>query len=310
MAGAPWTSALDAQLELIRFWRSAEGVQVANMANLIPAMRQGLDLDLEDPRVRDQVKAVGRKTAATFADQLDRAATYWVAAEVVRLLAAAGPSLPPVTPRIEDLPYPSGFAYFETGVPTSARIPEEYEDYADDDFLSENIEVLQWAHDGEEVVVVPYFAATTRRDGRSVTPHGTPLGAYHWRYGEPIIGNKGLDEIARLIMAFWLLSQQRIAQAQTRQVTRSARRRAERAKFELPEDGIRVVTLRRLVSEPAAAALPVDVDWSHRWIVGGHWRQHWYPSLDDHRPLWIAPYVKGPDGAPLVVKDRVYRFTR
>jgi hypothetical protein len=293
--------ALDAQLDLIRFWRSSEGAHVANLANLIPAMRDGLDLDLEDPVVRDHVEAIGRKSAVTFADHLDRAATYWVAAEVVRLLAAAGPSLPPVIPRIEDLPCPSGFAYFETAVPTAARIPEEYE---------ENIEVLQWAHDGDEVVVVPYFAASTRSDGRGVTPHGTPLGAYHWRYGEPINGNKGLDEMARLIMAFWLLSQQRIAQAQVRQVTRPGRRRAERARFELPEDGIRVVTLRRLVSESVAEAVPIDVDWSHRWIVGGHWRQQWYPTRDEHRPLWIAPYVKGPEEAPLVLKDRVYRWVR
>ena len=37
-----------------------------------------------------------------------------------------------------------------------------------------------------------------------------------------------------------------------------------------------------------------------------HWRNHWYPSLGDHRPLWIAPYLrKGPADAPLLGGDKV-----
>lgn len=38
----------------------------------------------------------------------------------------------------------------------------------------------------------------------------------------------------------------------------------------------------------------------HRWIVHGHWRNHWYPSRQTHRPIWIDQHVKGPDGAPIL----------
>jgi hypothetical protein len=51
------------------------------------------------------------------------------------------------------------------------------------------------------------------------------------------------------------------------------------------------------------------IDWSHRWVVGGHWR--WQPYKDNTKKrIWIAPYVKGPDDKPLVMKDKVYVLAR
>lgn len=45
----------------------------------------------------------------------------------------------------------------------------------------------------------------------------------------------------------------------------------------------------------------------HRWIVRGHWRQQPYPSLGEGvtKPIWIAAYVKGPEGAPLLTSPKV-----
>lgn len=46
--------------------------------------------------------------------------------------------------------------------------------------------------------------------------------------------------------------------------------------------------------------------YSHRWIVSGHFRnqavgQNW----SEHRVIWIPPYVVGPAGKPLVIKEKV-----
>lgn len=54
-------------------------------------------------------------------------------------------------------------------------------------------------------------------------------------------------------------------------------------------------------------------EYSHRWIVRGHMRnQAVGPRLADgerkHIRIWIAPFVKGPDDKPLVLKDRVQLF--
>lgn len=306
-----WSAALDAQLDLIRFWRSEEGVQAANMTNLVPSMMQGWDADLANPEVQAYINRVGRSSAELYAGFLDRGATYFVTSEVTPLLETAGAQLPVVAPIREELPQPSGFVYFQTPIALMPTVLDEdlqkaLEAEGSPNGTDNSLRVVQWAHHDEELVVIPYFGGMI-----SITPFGTPLGAYHWKYGEPLPEKtEARDEMARLLIAFWLLSQQRIAQAHVRQIDRHARRRAVRANFEVPEDGIRVVTLRRLAPEPGAQAEPAEVDWSHRWIVGGHWRQQWYPSVEDHRPVWIAPHVKGPEDKPLVLKDRVYRFSR
>lgn len=52
---------------------------------------------------------------------------------------------------------------------------------------------------------------------------------------------------------------------------------------------------------------------SHRWIVRGHMRNQRYGPRNveggqHHERVWIAPYVKGPDDKPLILKDRVQLF--
>lgn len=44
-----------------------------------------------------------------------------------------------------------------------------------------------------------------------------------------------------------------------------------------------------------------------RWVVRGHWRQQAVgPNHSEHKPVFIAPHVRGPQGAPL--KTTVYRW--
>jgi hypothetical protein len=57
-------------------------------------------------------------------------------------------------------------------------------------------------------------------------------------------------------------------------------------------------------------ATPSPVDWSHRWVVSGHWRHQYLPSCGTHRQQWIASHVKGPDDKPLVVRDEVTYLRR
>lgn len=110
---------------------------------------------------------------------------------------------------------------------------------------------------------------------------------------------------ARLVFAtFQLAAQANLAETGQHTSSRAERRRNERAG--LPERAVRIIRLRRALTDerdtdPAAAGR----EWRHRWVVRGHWRNHWYPSLGDHRPLWIAPYLKGPSDAPLLGGDKV-----
>ena len=89
---------------------------------------------------------------------------------------------------------------------------------------------------------------------------------------------------------------------------RAALRRAQRA--QVPASELRVVTLRRPERHSHHDDASHEVEWSHRWVVTGHWRRQWYPSLDEHRLRYILPYVKGPDDKPIVVKDTVFALRR
>lgn len=111
---------------------------------------------------------------------------------------------------------------------------------------------------------------------------------------------------ARLVFAtFQLAAQDNLAETAHERTPRPERRRTQHAG--LAERDVRVIRLRRGLVEARAETEP-DAGgraWRHRWVVRGHWRNQWYPSLDDHRPKWIAPYLKGPTDAPLLGGDKV-----
>jgi len=113
------------------------------------------------------------------------------------------------------------------------------------------------------------------------------------------------------LVATWNLMRQRLVVERTEHPDRAARRRLDRAGVADTADArtVRVISLRN----PDPESRPVtgtSREYHHRWINRGHWRQQWYPSIKDHRPVWIAPYVKGPADAPLLGAERVYSWNR
>lgn len=90
-------------------------------------------------------------------------------------------------------------------------------------------------------------------------------------------------------------------------------RRKAFAREAKPLAGVRIVHLRRASYHPT----PTDstgepVNWSCRWVVGGHWRnQPCGPKHGDRKLTWIPPFVKGPEGMPLkVAVQKVYAVER
>ena len=91
--------------------------------------------------------------------------------------------------------------------------------------------------------------------------------------------------------------------ATSERVDRHARKRLARQGY-TGDEIVKVITLRARERSDSVGAGESDVDWSHRWIVTGHWRQQWYPSVERHLPLWIHPFVKGPEDKPLKASGR------
>ncbi len=82
--------------------------------------------------------------------------------------------------------------------------------------------------------------------------------------------------------------------------------RAERRRIDLmpnrPQHDPLFVRLRRLSRQGESDALRNGqaIEWSHQWAVSGHWRNQWYARDQLHRPVWVAPYIKGPADKPLL----------
>lgn len=117
----------------------------------------------------------------------------------------------------------------------------------------------------------------------------------------------------RFFAAFLTLQSQRLAHVERQQAARASRRRLERSGTLDASKEIRVVTLRRYREASDEERAEIDhqgIEWSHRWMVSGHWRNQWVPSMNDHRLTWIDPYVKGPEDRPLLLRDTVFKLTR
>lgn len=115
-------------------------------------------------------------------------------------------------------------------------------------------------------------------------------------------------------LTFWRVAQklmaERIITSERRTAGRAARREAQRLGYDFGAP--RVIELRRPrghEADPEGERLR-DVNWTHRWIVRGHWRQQWYPSIKGHRQKWIGAYEKGPEDLPLVIRERVWNWDR
>lgn len=78
----------------------------------------------------------------------------------------------------------------------------------------------------------------------------------------------------------------------------------------MPLKDVTVIRLRHVASRGTGEAA---VNWSHRWLVRGHWRQQ--RCKDDSgawttRPVFIHPYIKGPEEAPLLSRRHVNHLVR
>lgn len=93
-----------------------------------------------------------------------------------------------------------------------------------------------------------------------------------------------------------------------RGLSRPARKRAGWHGSAPESSKVRFILLRSPLVRRDHQESHYDVDWKFRWLVRGHHRAQWCPSTRDHKLMWIAPYVKGPEGLPM--KTTAYKVVR
>jgi hypothetical protein len=110
----------------------------------------------------------------------------------------------------------------------------------------------------------------------------------------------------RFLFAFWRLCEQRIAVPEHTPVNHSAQVLADRAGVS-PE--VRIVRLRRAEQQPGEPGAG-EREWKHRWTVRMHKVNQWYPSEGKHKVIYRGPYLKGPEGKPMLDGETVRGLVR
>jgi hypothetical protein len=244
---------------------------------------------------------------------------FYVSRQMGAVAAAGAPTLPRFTLEPEDVPALEGLIFFQDSPITvpHGEPPEPMIDY--------EIAAVMWM--GHEKGVLLFFYTdrdrmleSLVREGiaepqdaaftRSIAPRiFTMAGRNTWIPWRAIAGDEHSAKLSlavRTLRAAWLLMQQPLATLEDVQADRHARRRLQRAGHE--PAAVRVIRLRRATHSTGTGES--DREYHHQWIVRGHWRQQWYPSREVHRPVWIAPHVKGPEGAPLLGGEKVHAWVR
>lgn len=213
------------------------------------------------------------------------------------------------------------------------RQPDEIEDTWESSFASYRAqEHGRDANDEDLVFARKDIEKISNTMGRWA-PIGTNLGFQQMRVGPKLVvpspnamlalAKEGLEptagtNVVRYLHALWLLMNQTMVTKHREEADRPARRRAQRRKMK--QTGVTVIKLRRESNPYEPKHGESHIEWSHRWLVRGHWR--WNVCGKDHAlaqevspgvyraRLWVSPYVKGPDNAPFVVKEKVISLER
>lgn len=302
--------ALEAQMELWRFWHSIEGQKVAAI------FRQGV---LRERGAAPTVSWFQRGQIHT----IEQAESYYVAPTICELLEQSLDSLPDTPLRNFQIPSVAGWVYF--------ALPRRVLEYPDMSEAGSHLCGFSWHQQRElkEVEVeifnhfVPDSIAITFYQRPSNSLWLVPSAYLEWpldagwertsKYrglvgfvrsykhalavGEEVeFANAVQTTMRQYVVAFFAFIIQTIAATIPTKVSRPTQRRLERARL-LIEPIVRIVKLRRKEYQQSSETQPVD--WSCRWIVRAHWRNQYYPSTGFHRPKLIPAYVKGPEDKPL-----------
>lgn len=144
-----------------------------------------------------------------------------------------------------------------------------------------------------------------------------PLSAIVLPLGDPLVNADGYmsqheatKAKLKLIAASFELLAQKIFVKRLEKPPRSVRRRIQKQTGRKDIKDVAIIQLRVRENTPRANGASVEREYSHSWVVRGHWRNQWYAASGIHKAKWIAPHVKGPDDKPLKNVRKIFAVAR
>lgn len=224
---------------------------------------------------------------------------YYVSDRMTELAAHAAESLPQHEVHEETLPSQCGLLCWQRAIPGAD---------------GREVVGILWSMGAEGVWV------ETLVDPRTLTVDGSPRAGkwfapalghmiplrVPWQWDRDQGGESNARAISTLVST-WLLMGQTLAALDTERPAPTEQRRLKRRGD--PDPVVTTIALRKRQHQDTGEKAP-GREYRHQWLVSGHWRNQWYASAEAHRPIWIAPHMKGPEDAPLLRREHVYTLTR
>jgi hypothetical protein len=272
----------------------------------------GPDADRPDELVvQVQGAAVARHSAAYSARivaGLEQAELYYVSQDFTDLAMSSGADLADMSITVEELPAPHGLVMWATPVMTSDARHTRAVDEA-------QVVAASWTTIPGLGVWINWYVRTDqlypgelqmREAIGLLLPWANGIGL---PFGENPAGvdttavfpghTDGLSGFRTLLATWFLILQPGVAETEI-QVSRDKQLVKRAARAGLPPPEVRVVDLRHS-RRPAPAAAGIGRQVTVRFPVRGHWRRQAYgKGRALRRNMYIAPFMKGPEGAPLV----------
>jgi len=161
--------------------------------------------------------------------------------------------------------------------------------------------------DEPPVVTLDYYHKTANKGWGLCTTQSWP---FHKNFHDPDTGDSTCPEFSAefpvFVISLFAFMNQPFSTVESHRLPRSSRRRLQR-ETGIEDPMINVISLRR-AQHTNGQSKGGTREWSSRWLVKGHWRSQYYPSKQKNSPLWIMPYVKGPQDKPLKSRNDIALF--
>jgi len=256
------------------------------------------------PKVRDRLARFYRgpdELPATLritqrdqlADSLDRARLYWIDNSFTELAEHAASQLPAVTASKDLAPCDDGLLIWAH--PATTR----------------RITAVSWATHDDVIQAVAYRAIGTGLDDQAMQHLRdevgwlAPMRTFQLRHEQLVDDAHGHS--CAILLATWLLIAQKAAETVAAEVDKTVRKRYARTKRPLPD--VRIVRIRaHSQGEDTAntATTGTGRTYTSRVWVTGHWRNQAYgKGRALRRPVYIHPFLRGPEDAPIKLSTTV-----
>lgn len=271
-------------------------------------------MQLNDDVPREVFRRVFERHAKRMAFSIEVAELYWISSDFTTLAIAAGQDLKDLTVSRDDIPSSSGLIIWETPI---GEIERPYGTASircmSWDVIPGGVQINAYLQVEDADPTITDVAAIRAEVGHFIAPN---LGS-----GLPFEGWEGMaisDEFRAkgnftlTLLATWLLiNQPGVATQLSAPVDKKLARAAKRAGHRLPD--VRLIDLRRHAKpkEQAVESAPTGRTVSVRFMVKGHWKKQAYgPKRGMRKQIYISPFLKGPDSAPLKVAATTVKVLR